>query len=153
MPRAVQEANIRRPGAGRQGVVISSFSQPRAELPSPELSPFENVSAPTRWASGAVVVAAGGLALLFVLNTMFWMLLKGAVALAVVVFLVRRLGERGFAQTGADLLRAVQSAPRHWVVGGALLLIAYALAGDAGFLLAAGVCIGVYVRARLIDWP
>ncbi len=138
MERATQVANILRRGASPPGAVWPSFGRN---------------SATTRWSTRAVVIAAGCLGVLLLLSSLFWIMLKAALVLAVVVILVRRFGGRALAYSGSDALRAAARTPFHAIAAGALLIAAYAFAGSTGFLVAAGVCIGVYVRARLIDWP
>ena len=138
MPHAMQEANI-----GRRDVTQHYAPPPL----------FGRVSAPGRWSTGAVLAAAGCVGVLLVLNSLFWIILKVALVVAALVFVARRFGIRGLAARGAEALRALVRAPFPFLVGGTLLLASYAFAGDSGVLVAAGVCLGVYARARLIDWP
>ena len=125
-----------------------SVSEFDGEQPS-----FAREAAPNRWNASTILIAAGVLCVLFMLNSLFWIALKVAVVVAGLVWLARKYGGQTLAYTGSDILRMASNAPREVIAGGALLLIAYAFAGSAGFLVAAGVCVGVFVRARLIDWP
>jgi hypothetical protein len=138
MDRATQVANILRRGAGQPGAVWPSFGRN---------------SAPARWSARIVLIAVGCLGVLLLVGSLFWIVLKVALVLAVVVMLARRFGTRALAFSGSDALRAVARTPFHVIAAGALLVAAFAFGGTTGFLVAAGVCIGVYVRARLIDWP
>ena len=138
MDRATQVANMFLRGAGQPGAAWVSFARN---------------AVPARWSTRAILIAAGCVGALFVLNALFWILVKAALVLAVPVVLARKYGSRLLAYRGSDALQAAANAPPHFYAGGALLAAAYVCAGSAGFLVAAGVCIGVYVRARLIDWP
>lgn len=138
MPRAMQEANI-----DRRDLTRLSAASP----------PFGRVAGPARWSMGAVLVAVGCAGVLLLLNSLFWILLKVGLAVAALVFVARRFGSRGLAYSLSDALRALVRTPYPFLAAGTLLLAAYALAGSSGILVAAGVCLGVFVRARLIDWP
>jgi hypothetical protein len=91
--------------------------------------------------------------MLLLLSSLFWIVLKGALVLTVLVLLARMSGSRGLTLSGPRPLRAVEMPAVQLIVAGTLLAIAYACAGCPGFFMAAGVCLGAYLRARLIDWP
>jgi hypothetical protein len=103
MPRAMQVANIRRRGVSQHSAASSSFGRN---------------SALGRWSAGTALIAAGFLGALLLLSSLFWMMLKGALVLAVLVLLARRMGGRPLTCSGSGALRAAAMAPIQFIVAG-----------------------------------
>ena len=114
----------------------------------------------------AILMGIACFCLLLLLSTLFWMLLKGALVLSALLYLIARLSGRGTrpstpkieaASSAAQAFGAVRAPMFRLVAAGTLVAVVYVGAGLAGLMLGLGVCLGVslaaFFRTRRLPWP
>jgi hypothetical protein len=111
------------------------------------------------------IMGVASFGILILLGLLFWIILKGVLVLVVLLFLGSRISLYRFWPPGArmsrsiprspdtSVLRAVRIPAVQAIIGGSLLATGYASAGRFGLILAGGICLGLYLRARVVVWP